>query len=112
MLHKPVHYESQVPFDWAQMLRDNYHVILEELASDDFPLVPIEQLDEGNAYLNEDNQWKALYLIINGYPTKISKKFPRVSENISDRPCHAMPCHLLRHHHHHHHHHVHWHPPP
>jgi hypothetical protein len=70
------------------MLRDNYHVILEELASDDFPLVPIEQLDEGNAYLNEDNQWRALYFIINGYPTKISKKFPRVSEYTSD---HAMP---------------------
>ena len=93
-----MHYESQVPFDWAQMLRDNYHVILEELASDDFPLVPINELDEGNAYLNEDDQWKALYFIINGYPTKISKKFPRVTLKLRPRQ-------------HHHHHHLHWHPP-
>ena len=86
MMRRPVHYRTEVPFDWAKLLRDNYHVILEELHSNDFPLISISDLDEGNRGINRDHQWRALYLIINGYPTKISQSLPRTMALLKQTP--------------------------
>jgi hypothetical protein len=84
--HRPVHHASQVPFDWAQMLRDNYHIILEELRAKDFPLVSISDFDAGNKYLNHHASWRALYLKIYGRETTVSKLMPKTMALLNKTP--------------------------
>ena len=83
---RPVHHASQVPFDWAQMLRDNYHVILEELHAKDFPLVSISDFDVGNEYLNHHASWRALYLKFYGRETTVSKLMPKTMALLNKTP--------------------------
>ena len=86
--HRAVHHASQVPHAWAKLLRDNYEVILHELRSGDYPLVGFDSLDDGNAYLNQHGEWRALPLLMYGRPSQVSRHLPRTMALLAQTPLH------------------------
>ena len=87
-MNKPVHYRSQVPYDWAKLLRDNYEMIKEEvLDSINFPMVSMADFDDGNKVLGSKHMWRVVYFINNGYVSEVAKeRFPKTMELLRKTP--------------------------